>query len=78
VVQCGDKEEYFVGDLFHHPLEFSEPGRNGYWTETEVIQASKDELVERAANSGGHVYFSHIERPYRVERIGQEVHWREV
>jgi len=77
VVQCGDKEEYFVGDLFHHPLEFSEPGRNGYWAETEVMNTSKEDLIKRVSRSSGLVYFSHIERPHRLEIIGQKIHWRE-
>jgi glyoxylase-like metal-dependent hydrolase (beta-lactamase superfamily II) len=77
LVHTSGLEYYFTGDLYHHPLEFSEPGLSGYWAETEVIQASKDELIERATNCGGLVYFSHIEKPYRVERIGQEVHWLE-
>ncbi len=78
LVQTGGRESYFVGDLYHHPLEFSEPERNAYWAEIESMQASKEELIERAAISGGLVYFSHLERPHQVERIGQEVHWREV
>ena len=77
LLQSGGAEYYFIGDLYHHPLEFSEPVRNGYWAETEIIQASKEELINRAVNSGGLVYFSHIERPHRVARVGAEVRWRE-
>ena len=77
LVHTGGSESYFIGDLYHHPLEFSEPGRNVNWAETETMQASKEKFIERAANSGGLVFFSHMERPHRVERIGQEVHWPE-
>ena len=77
-VQCDEKEDYFVGDLFHHPLEFSEPERNGYWADSEIMNTSKEDLIKRASISDGLVYFSHLERPYRVEMIDQEVYWHEV
>ena len=76
-VQAGEIEAFFVGDLYHHSLEFSEPERNAYWVELEFMQASKENLIKRAAISGGLVYFSHLERPHKVERIDQEVRWCE-
>jgi glyoxylase-like metal-dependent hydrolase (beta-lactamase superfamily II) len=54
-------EAYFTGDLYHHPLEFEEPGRNVFWAEPEAMQASKAMIMQRAAASGALVYFAHIE-----------------
>ena len=78
LVQADGLEFYFIGDLYHHPLEFSEPERNVYWAEMESMQASKEKFIERAVNSGGLVYLSHMERPHRVERLDHEVHWYEI
>ena len=77
LVQGGEKEAYFVGDLFHHPLEFSKPERNGYWAEAEIMNTSKEDFIKRAGKGGALFYFSHFEIPHRLEMIGQEIYWRE-
>ncbi len=64
---AGGVEAYFTGDLFHHPLEFDEPGRNVTWAEPQTMQASKAMLMERAQASGALVYFAHIEGPWTVK-----------
>lgn len=76
-VKLDEKEHYFVGDLYHHPLEFSEPGQNGYWADRETMNTSKKDFIKMAENGNGLIYFSHIEKPYRIEHIGQEIHWHE-
>jgi glyoxylase-like metal-dependent hydrolase (beta-lactamase superfamily II) len=60
-------EAYITGDLYHHRLEFDEPGRNVHWAEPEAMQASKAMLTERAAASGARVYFAHIEGWWTVD-----------
>ncbi len=75
-LHAGGTEAYFVGDLYHHPLEFAEPARNVEWAAPDTMQASKAALIERAAQSGARVYFSHIEGPYRVQLMGQKPHWQ--
>src|SRR6266852_2989076 len=62
-----DAAAYVTGDLYHHVLEFDEPGRNVYWAEPETMQASKAMLMARAGASGAKVYFAHIEGAWRVE-----------
>ena len=69
-------EAYFVGDLFHHPLEFDEPDRHPLWADASTLQASKAMLAERAAASGASVYFTHIDGVYHVERGGQALIWK--
>jgi glyoxylase-like metal-dependent hydrolase (beta-lactamase superfamily II) len=69
---------YFVGDLFHHPLEFDEPGRNPLWAEPQSLQASKSMLIERAAKSGAQVFFTHIEGALRVEESNGEMVWKKI
>ncbi len=71
-------DAYFVGDLFHHPLEFDEPGQHPVWAEPQSLQASKSMLIERAADSGARVYFTHIEGPLRSERNGGEIVWKKI
>jgi glyoxylase-like metal-dependent hydrolase (beta-lactamase superfamily II) len=65
-LRAGGREAYFTGDLYHHPLEFDEPGRNVTWAEPEAMRASKARLMERAEASGALVYFAHIEGAWRV------------
>jgi glyoxylase-like metal-dependent hydrolase (beta-lactamase superfamily II) len=73
---AGGTEAYIAGDLYHHRLEFDEPGRNVSWAEPARMQASKAAIGERAAASGAEVYFAHIEGPCRVERGGEGLRWR--
>lgn len=72
----GEAEAYFAGDLYHHRLEFAEPGRNVKWAEPVSMRASKAALAERAAASGADVYFAHIEGPCGVERGVEGLRWR--
>ena len=65
-VKTGDLEAYITGDLYHHVLEFDEPGRNVAWAEPATMAASKAMLMARAAASGARVYFAHIEGTWRV------------
>ena len=75
-VKAGDTEAYIAGDLYHHRLEFAEPGRNVHWADPVSMRASKAAIGERAAASGADVYFAHIEGPCRVERGGEGLRWR--
>jgi len=59
-------EAWFTGDLYHHPLEFDEPGRNVTWADPVSMQASKARLMEQAQASGARVYFAHIEGWWKV------------
>ena len=54
-------EAYLTGDLYHHRLEFDEPGRNVTWAEPVAMAASKAKLMALAEASGADVYFAHIE-----------------
>ncbi len=65
-LSAGGVEAYFTGDLYHHPLEFEEPGRNVTWAEPESMAVSKATLMVRAEASGAAVYFAHIEGPWAV------------
>ncbi|MCH7588527.1 MAG: hypothetical protein IIC78_10945 [Chloroflexi bacterium] len=69
-------EAFFTGDLYHHPLEFYEDERNDYWATEEDIQASKMNLIQRAANSKADVYFSLIEGPSRLKRKDGSLAWQ--
>lgn len=71
-------EAYFVGDLFHHPLEFEYPGLHPVWANGPLLRTSKAMLAERAAESGAQVYFTHMPGPYRVVRDGQTLTWRRI
>jgi glyoxylase-like metal-dependent hydrolase (beta-lactamase superfamily II) len=65
-VKAGDLEAYITGDLYHHTLEFAEPGRNVAWAEPAAMAASKAMLMARAQASGAQVYFAHIEGTWVV------------
>ncbi len=75
-LQTGGIEAYFVGDLYHHPLEFVEAAQNVHWAVPDVMRASKSVVIERAATSGACIFFAHIEGPYRVELMGHTARWR--
>ncbi len=75
-LHVGGTEAYFVGDLYHHPLEFAEPDRNVQWAAPDTMQASKAALIQHAAQSGARVFFAHIESPYRVQLTGRKPHWQ--
>ncbi len=64
-------EACFVGDLFHHPLEFDESDRHPVWADAPVLQASKARLAERAAARMAQVFFTHIVGPHRVAANGK-------
>ena len=74
-LQDGTRNAFVVGDLFHHVLEFEEPGRHPVWADGPTLQASKSMLAERAAQSAARVYFTHIVGAWGVERSGQSWHW---
>jgi glyoxylase-like metal-dependent hydrolase (beta-lactamase superfamily II) len=65
-------EAYFIGDLFHHPLEFQELGRHPVWADKQALETSKVMVAERAASSGAQIFFTHIEGVYRVEHSSDE------
>ena len=75
VVQ-NELEAFFVGDLYHHPIEFSEENLNVYWADVEDMQKSKKNLIHRVANSKAMVYFAHIEGPVQLEIIDGGVEWQ--
>lgn len=60
-------EAYFIGDLFHHPLEFDELGRYPVWADQQALENSKVMFAERAASSNALVFFTHIPGAYRVQ-----------
>jgi len=66
-VQTGEREAYITGDLYHHTLEFDEPGRNVTWAEPGSMAPSKAMLMARAEASGAGVYFAHIEGKWVVD-----------
>lgn len=66
-LKAGDMQAYFVGDLFHHPLEFEDAGSHPIWAEAQTLDASKRMLAERAASSGARIYFTHIRGVCYVE-----------
>lgn len=70
-------EAYICGDLFHHPLEFAE-ARHPVWADGVLAQASKSMLVERAAQSGARMYFTHIEGAWTAERGEKEMFWKRI
>jgi glyoxylase-like metal-dependent hydrolase (beta-lactamase superfamily II) len=66
-----DGDAYFVGDLFHHVLEFEQLGEHHpIWADAKAMEASKLMLAERAASTNAQIFFTHIEGPCRVERDG--------
>ncbi len=66
---------YFGGDLFHHPLEFIDLDLHGNWSDAGEIRSSKEEFINWITESGGWVYFSHQDSPYRVVRVDEKVTW---
>jgi len=70
-VRAGELEAYITGDLYHHVMEFDEPGRNVTWAEPVTMAASKASLMAQAQASSARVYFAHIEGAWRV----QDGHW---
>lgn len=73
-VETEDPVAYFAGDLYHHPLEFSET-RNVRWADQDAMRTSKEALVDGAAEDNALVYFSHIGGPYRVKRVHGKARW---
>ncbi len=67
-------EAYFAGDLYHHPLEFSED-INVVWAQPQTMQVSKQAIGKRAAKTGARVYFSHIEGACQAKLVDTTVHW---
>ena len=65
-VQTDDGAAYITGDLYHHVMEFDEPGRNVAWAERQTMQASKARLMAQAQANHAQVYFAHIEGAWRV------------
>lgn len=73
-----DGESYIVGDLFHHPMEFVEPERCPIWADAEIMRVSKAALMQRAAESGASVYFTHIEGMWAVDTRSQPPAWKKL
>jgi glyoxylase-like metal-dependent hydrolase (beta-lactamase superfamily II) len=67
---------YFVGDLYHHPLEFVQPSLNVKWADEGFMQTSKEMLIQHAASVAAQVYFAHIPGPYRVKKEGDGFDWQ--
>ena len=69
------QDAYFVGDLYHHQIEFMDEAINVSWADLKEMQASKAAFMNKMASKGGFVYFTHITGSYRVveqERIKME------
>ncbi len=78
IVQLAHQGEhaYFVGDLYHHPLEFTEPDRNVKWADEKPMLASKAMLMNRAAAAAARGYFAHIAGPHRVNVVDDQYIWQ--
>ena len=73
--RSGDDVAVVAGDLYHHALEFDDPGLNVAWVERDAMHASKQALLERAEREGARVYFSHIRGAHRVRWRQGERRW---
>jgi glyoxylase-like metal-dependent hydrolase (beta-lactamase superfamily II) len=72
-LKTAELEAYFIGDLFHHPLEFEELGHHHpIWADKQALETSKLMVAERAASSNAQIFFTHIQGAYHVERSTTE------
>jgi glyoxylase-like metal-dependent hydrolase (beta-lactamase superfamily II) len=65
-VSSGDKTIYFVGDLFHSPVEIEHPEWMPKWATRESNLASRKETMQRAAAEKIIIAPAHME-PGRIE-----------
>lgn len=65
-LRYGKQLYYFVGDLYHHALEFVDVGANVNWADEPVMVESKARFMDMAFQGGALVFFSHIEGVYSV------------
>ncbi len=77
-IKHDEGETYIVGDLFHHPLEFAEAGRNPVWADAQTMQDSKLVFMQRAAASKAKIFFTHIEGAWKVDTPQPLSTWEKV
>jgi glyoxylase-like metal-dependent hydrolase (beta-lactamase superfamily II) len=70
------QEYYFVGDLYHHPIEFNNLQTNVSWADMEEMSRSKQSLLAMTSQTDGLVYFTHIRGAYHVTWRGDEFVWQ--
>lgn len=66
---------YFVGDLYHHTLEFDDPDMNVYWV-SEQMPVSKGMVAKTAMEYNAEVYFTHMLGAHKVELEGEQMVWK--
>jgi glyoxylase-like metal-dependent hydrolase (beta-lactamase superfamily II) len=70
-LRYGKQVYYFVGDLYHHVLEFADTEANVNWADENAMAESKTMFMKMAVQSGALVFFSHIEGAYTVLDYGE-------
>ena len=72
------QDAYFVGDLYHHQIEFMDEALNVNWADLKQMRASKAALMIKIADKGGLVYFTHISGSFSVVRQKSgKMEWQE-
>ena len=66
LLETAVKSALFLGDLYHHSLEFAEPERCVVWADRPTMQASKTMVRQLVGDQPIDLYFSHIAGCYRL------------
>ena len=74
-VAAGGESYYFAGDLFHHPLEFTDETANVTWADPEVMRTSKRRFTRTVLAEGAGVFLSHVAGLHRLTSTPGGVEW---
>lgn len=76
-VQSEGQTLYVLGDLVHHPIEFTHPGWMVSWAESTVMLTSREALIRAALVENALLIASHIPAVGRLRRLpdGSGVQW---
>lgn len=77
-VQSESETLYCLGDLYHHPVEFTQPDLKVSWANAETIMASRQALTTRALDENALLVATHIPAIGRLRATAKGVDWETV
>lgn len=73
-----DKTIYCLGDLYHHPIEFTYPELKVSWAEIQSILASRKKLIKQTLTEQAILIATHIPSIGQIKTDSEKVYWEEV
>ncbi|MCA9928549.1 MAG: MBL fold metallo-hydrolase [Anaerolineales bacterium] len=74
-VESGGQVLYCLGDLFHHELEFLQPGTAVYWADFDAMINSQQQLIETALAENALLIATHIAGYGRLIHQNDRITW---